>query len=99
MTDIKDGAHSPLPWIISNQGKSHIVTTPGGKFIAATDYSYGEEGVFQANAAHIVKCVNSHDDLVDALREILRRGEDGMMTGCKASSIAEAALAKAGVTL
>jgi len=50
--------HTPTPWIINPQYAGGIFTSFGERI--------GECG--QANAEHIVKCVNNHDALVEALK-------------------------------
>lgn len=64
---------SPRPWIIrprcdgaldivNDSGCiAHVTRFESGKFITG--------GVSEANAAHIVRCVNAHDGLVQALEE------------------------------
>ena len=63
MSEIK---HTPTPWVaideyIYSQDRFEIGTTTTSGFDYGTD---------DANAAHIVKCVNMHDELVEALKEI-----------------------------
>ena len=58
-------AHTPTPWnlnevyIIDSEGYSIATTMFGDKASIEEDL---------ANAAHIVKCVNLHDELVAALK-------------------------------
>jgi hypothetical protein len=70
--------HSPTPWRIDadvNADETAIVCSREGGDIVAL--SPGIEGwelsaeLWPANAAHIVKCVNLHDELVAALREVV----------------------------
>lgn len=93
--------HTPTPW----HAAGVTVYAPAGHTARATvadttccgSMTRAED---EANAAHIVRCVNAHDELVAALRVI---------AGCEASeianpekglrvcaNIARAALAKAG---
>lgn len=67
--------HTPTPWRYFKQGDStrfHITATPkgspGSRFtdFATVDISH------EADAAHIVRCVNSHDALVEALERLMR---------------------------
>jgi hypothetical protein len=59
--------HTPTPWSASGS----IIRSEKGFGIADTDpMNNGASEVDIANAAHIVRCVNSHDELVDLLREV-----------------------------
>ena len=70
--------HTPTPWKV---GAKHTI----GFVSVEDDQSCGMTIPFidvygtnpEANAAHIVKCVNMHDELVEALDNLLRvkRGE------------------------
>lgn len=62
--------HTPGPWAL-DEYKS--VVDEKGQTVLANGFSmvmsYGEDQkVAKANAAHIVKCVNMHDELVEALK-------------------------------
>lgn len=71
-------SHTPTPW----QSRVNAIYRPpendGGESISiATTSTMGSfnkvsPAVRAANAAHIVKCVNMHDDLVDVLSWVLR---------------------------
>lgn len=57
--------HTPTPWKvddINTKGKTRIAYK--GFSVAYTDISHRTEQEQEANAAHIVKCVNLHDELV-----------------------------------
>jgi len=56
--------HTPTPW---EQVGQHISDGDCGE-IASTSDSNFEYDVDLANAAHIVKCVNLHPELIEALR-------------------------------
>lgn len=73
-------AHTPTPWLVTQSGACETLIRaegPHGKKIASTFISsYGGTNrdsyirgikTNEANAAHIVKCVNAHDELVNAL--------------------------------
>lgn len=70
-------SHTPTPWRMYLQGDStswRITPKPEG--VPATGLgeiasipNYGEES--QANAAFIVRAVNAHDSLVEALRNVV----------------------------
>ena len=80
--------HTPTPWVardeyIYDKDRNEIATTTTSGFHYSTD---------EANAAHIVKCVNMHDELVEALRLLLSSSSD-YQTGV---AEAEETLKKAG---
>lgn len=61
-----DTAHTPTPWKVADEyifdrHRNEIATT------TTSGLSFEED---EANAAHIVKCVNAHDDLVEALETL-----------------------------
>ena len=69
--------HTKTPWAIDPKADMHIVAA--GRGVASTggpgnnheeDGGYGEN---RANAQHIVRCVNSHDALVEALETLRNR--------------------------
>lgn len=63
-----EAQHTPTPWKVN--GIDHIFTT-NEKLIATTFIDAGmTREDRKANAEHIVRCVNSHDALVGALRDI-----------------------------
>ena len=60
--------HTPTPWQISSANAFHramIFAYPAHKQTAVAALTEGDNA--DANAAHIVRCVNSHDELVAAL--------------------------------
>lgn len=76
---------TPTPWVVDyGLTVGHIKSVPqdaipgvtGTPTVARYDIDYGRKGVSyptdeqRANAAHIVKCVNHHDELVAALNAI-----------------------------
>lgn len=61
-------SHTPGPWAGPlNTGLTKFEIQGGGKKIAVVESL--------PDAAHIVRCVNAHDDLVAALREMTDRFE------------------------
>ena len=68
--------HTPTPWCYRKAAKHlHIEGTHAGygRRIATVPYVGDSTGwTSAANAAHIVHCVNNHDALVAALREVAR---------------------------
>lgn len=82
--------HTPTPWV--NNGEGIIVCNDGDVFTMSTTLLDDKER--EANAAFIVKAVNCHDELVEALEiayKNLSGYEKGSITGIKIS----AALTKA----
>jgi hypothetical protein len=67
--------HTPTPWCYAPDSK-HIRIHGGGMDhpIAWTPRLF-DGALDQANAAHIVRCVNSHDVLLAALRELVEHAE------------------------
>lgn len=77
-----ESKHTATPWILGGKdgdGKGadgHIYCDNAyGSAVAICygkhfDFSALPESELKANAAHIVKCVNAHDDLVSALESI-----------------------------
>lgn len=79
--------HTPLPWRAEwTPGEYSQGMILAGEFVIAEVYgqNHGQwrdspddgESEFQANAEHIVKCVNSHDALVDKARELANVAQD-----------------------
>lgn len=96
MTDTK---HTQTPWAIHPFKLDLICTADGQKSIAGAynqDISSYEE--IAANAAHIVKCVNMHDELVaalQALESVCKFSKDSFLFKGELED-ARAALSKAG---
>lgn len=62
--------HTPTPWMLSLFHPRLVNGGPDCREIAKTSFGYDSEmAESSANAAHIVKCVNSHDALVQMLKE------------------------------
>ena len=59
-------SHSKLPWTYEPQPYTQDAIWAGTKLIANV---IGDSAETEANAAHIVKCVNLHDELVEALKD------------------------------
>lgn len=64
----KQGAHTPTPWSVWDKTK---IYGPGEEIL--TEVNNGNLGVEQdkANAAFIVRAVNSHERLIQACRHLL----------------------------
>lgn len=83
----RETAHTPTPWfqshrkITGNEDGMHSteIYCKDGKTIASLSWYVVDKGdgvtstSRGANAAHIVKCVNSHDSLVKHLKECIRQ--------------------------
>lgn len=70
MTDTK---HTPTPWDASDRENYSLIFGKGFEKPIATCDSYSKgfgpsKDERKANAAHIVKCVNMHDELVENLK-------------------------------
>ena len=62
--------HTPTPWAVD-----HDAISAQGQHIAGCIGLDGDDYATQkANAAHIVRCVNAHDDLVSALQMVCDSG-------------------------
>jgi hypothetical protein len=67
--------HTPTPWAISPGTDSPDIKSETGDYVVSTGWSgYGGEAIAgemsEEDAAFIVKAVNAHDKLVEALREV-----------------------------
>lgn len=61
--------HTPAPWKLG-ASKTTVVGGEGDYAIAACATQYPPDESPEANAAHIVRCVNSYKDLLYALENI-----------------------------
>lgn len=77
--------HTPTPWSLLEANSFVICAASGVPIVEATGVNYGESGIGAsaiqaANAAFIVRAVNSHDELLDFTRRLRDRwkqaGED-----------------------
>lgn len=83
--------HTPTPW--KNGFKrmdESVVITSGGLALTVAVVHQGAINHAEANAAHIVKCVNMHDELVGALKLMMEEDSE------EAWSKAREAIKKAG---
>jgi hypothetical protein len=99
--------HTPTPWAILHGGhmKRYDIfeNTQGDNigFLVCTLEAWMQSANIKANAEHIVRCVNSHDDLLAALQDTLCDLEALKLLGHKLGSYehtqtkARAAIAKA----
>ena len=66
LTSPPAATHTPTPWEIKVLDPATIAASARPyRDLAAT---YGDDAEASANAAHIVRCVNAHQALVDALK-------------------------------
>ena len=100
--------HSPTPWRIDvdcADGTAIVCPRKGGDIVALSPGVEGWEDsaeLWPANAAHIIKCVNLHDELIAAIkgaREILRaEARCGSTAASDASIVLLGALENSGET-
>jgi hypothetical protein len=60
--------HTPTPWLVDEPWQ--IWAESIGEYVAITDVEGDGRTPYAANAEYIVRCVNSHDDLVEALQDL-----------------------------
>ena len=71
-------SHTPGPWVVVPEQSSHgcaLCISAKGATIAfspeSPEYQHPEQAIDEANFAHIVKCVNAHDALTQAIRNFI----------------------------
>lgn len=84
--------HTPTPWKVYLYGGVQIGQEDTGEAVCSM---WGDKQEGEANASHIVKCVNMHDELVEALVRMKQWCEDEVGAELPCTSIDEA-LKKAG---
>lgn len=93
--------HTPTPWALNTDDiPPTIYAEVNQHCIAILDdssgaYKFDDVATCEANAEHIVRCVNSHDALVKALQECLQNTGGGWIAASVIDR-ARAALAAAG---
>jgi hypothetical protein len=60
-------SHTPTPWIVNGKSIEYGEGLSGGLVAACVEDVFGNS-IDDADMAHIVRCVNAHDDLVAALQ-------------------------------
>ena len=65
ITEVK---HTPTPWVLGPNGLDIRDGKHEDKIVTVDYVDHIASEQQEANAAHIVKCVNAHDGLVEALR-------------------------------
>jgi hypothetical protein len=83
--------HTPTPWAISPGTDSPDIKSETGDYVVSTGWSgYGGEAMAgemsEEDAAFIVRAVNSHDKLVEALRRALDKAVADEMDGWYANA-------------
>lgn len=87
--------HTPTPWKHGTKRMDEsVVITSGGLGLTVAIVHQGAINNAQANASHIVKCVNMHDELVEAIQELICAGD--FRRGCQDLKAARETLKKAG---
>lgn len=90
--------HTPTPWYWgdkSHHGYFNLRSDSGIVINAEENYGAPYMEISDEDAAHIVKCVNMHDELVEALESVLEGIKLGYNLGYLESEVEEA-LKKAG---
>jgi hypothetical protein len=78
--DTNDTAHSPTPWNIGEYNESNgdlYIQSHGCTIASANSYCFSTD---KYNAEYIVKCVNSHDDIISALMRCRTALQLGLLT-------------------
>ena len=67
--------HTATPWAVDAVGphQDDIINDETGFSIARMSWAGPNSAVSKANAAYIVRCVNSHEALVAALEDMINR--------------------------
>jgi len=67
--------HTPTPWALQKNGPCFNLNSPDqvDHFAILVGMLHNNPGELQANAAHIARCVNAHDDLLAACKAAERR--------------------------
>ena len=65
--------HTPTPWKVGASSKVKIFRADDLTRVCECDHSQIAFEESESNADHIVRCVNSHDVLVEALEECLNQ--------------------------
>lgn len=65
--------HTPTPWIIFRRPDTNYISIDSGDGRVCRIYMHYANQ--EANAEHIVKCVNVHEELVEALKGLLKASD------------------------
>ena len=71
--------HTALPWSFEAEGADYAVRGANGELLIL-DTCYYPSAPFPEDAAFIVRAVNSHDDLVEALEAVVTVSASGADT-------------------
>lgn len=91
--------HTPTPWQVGGHNKCTVYDKFGQRIANSFEgvpVVEKSDGTCAANAEFIVRCVNSHEALVQALMDTQRHLASWDMTECDAYRANAAALAAAG---
>lgn len=90
-SDGVSGEHTPTPWYLQRYPDEKSVEIKANRGYALIANVYWNEGEVEANAAFIVRAVNSHEELLTLLKLML---EENQETGYKYQALK--AMARAG---
>lgn len=93
----KQTTHTPTPWKISTRDPSTIVS--GKRWVATSSRNGVLVDDMMYNAAHIVRCVNSHDALLAACKELAADLASHATFGLNAREVAMLRRAEAAIQL
>lgn len=71
--------HTPTPWEISEKNNGDYVVYGSGNELVMVDTSYYPVAPSPDNAAFILKAVNNHDKLVEALRAFVSQIDSAIL--------------------
>jgi hypothetical protein len=83
--------HTPTPWMVEATARAFYIAAGESELVGSTTI----DDTGKANAEHIVRCVNLHDELVAALTGILESYVPRRDSDDPDVMAAQAALAKA----
>jgi hypothetical protein len=90
--------HTPTPWILNNNGGGDIFITDNDDKIIVESMDGETRRLYEseANAQLIIKAVNSHEKIVEALKKVLKMINNRQVYDKDAQSIIKQALKSAG---
>lgn len=86
--------HTPTPWKVDKNGPRNNIRDSEDCIIAHANTYYKE---FESNAAFIVRSVNSHEELLDKLKKMVKVFTSGNSSQHEVRLLAIEAIAKAEV--
>ena len=87
-------AHTPTPWVVSQTCGARILFNGSAGIDCVDATAPGPEEARYRDVAHIVRCVNAHDELVAALRELVAERDNDFHHDTEGFNMARDALAK-----